>query len=241
MSRRDVRQTRRAASGQAFSPSGLSGLFLWLRSDLGITLNSGKVSSWADQSGNGNTVTQGTAANQPPYTSSGGGGNKPFLQYTGQSAMALDNNAVTLAQPFEAFITIHQDAALGGAGTTYLLDIGAGGSTGAIVQVSQSTQINFGGGGSSLSVSLSVADHIIDAQWNGASSSIGIDGGAPVVASASHAETISQIHVGQAGGQATFGANANFYEIILYSRILSAGDRLSVSRYLGNRYAISVP
>lgn len=46
-------------------PTDLSGLDLWLKSDTGITLVSGKVSAWADQSGNGRNAVQGTDANRP--------------------------------------------------------------------------------------------------------------------------------------------------------------------------------
>lgn len=50
-----------------FLPTTLSGCVMWLRSDLGITTVSGKVSVWADQSGSGNDVTQGTAGARPTY------------------------------------------------------------------------------------------------------------------------------------------------------------------------------
>ncbi len=51
----------------SISPSSISGLKLWLKSDVGVTLNSGNVSNWADQSGNGNDVFQPSASNQPAY------------------------------------------------------------------------------------------------------------------------------------------------------------------------------
>jgi hypothetical protein len=56
----------------AWSPLDLgSTLKLWLRGDLGITLNGGDVSAWADQSGNGQHFTQATGAQQPLYVASG--------------------------------------------------------------------------------------------------------------------------------------------------------------------------
>ena len=42
----------------AFVPTQLSGCQLWLRADEGVTLSSGLVSAWADQSGNGNNASQ---------------------------------------------------------------------------------------------------------------------------------------------------------------------------------------
>lgn len=55
---------------------------LWLRGDMGITLNGGNVSSWADQSGLGNNFTQATALNQPLYVPSNIN-NQPGLRFNG--------------------------------------------------------------------------------------------------------------------------------------------------------------
>lgn len=49
-------------------------LALWLRADLGITLNATTVSAWADQSSAGNNATQATAGFQPLFVASGQGG-----------------------------------------------------------------------------------------------------------------------------------------------------------------------
>jgi hypothetical protein len=61
-----------------------AGSALWLRADLGITLNVGNVSAWADQSGNGLDVSQGTAANQPLYVASWKN-SKPAMTFDGVS------------------------------------------------------------------------------------------------------------------------------------------------------------
>ena len=68
----------------------------------------GTVSTWYDQSGNGNDATQGTAANQPQIVSSGSVivdlGNKPCLKFSGDQWI---NNAstFTINQPFTNFTT----------------------------------------------------------------------------------------------------------------------------------------
>lgn len=53
-----------------FVPTDLAGLVLWLRGDLGITLNASAVSAWADQSGAGNDFAQATPLIQPNYIAS---------------------------------------------------------------------------------------------------------------------------------------------------------------------------
>lgn len=87
-----------SASAPAFSPASLSGLILWLRSDMGITLAGSKVSAWADQSGNGNHFTQGTDAWRPIYTASNANlGNKPSLDFSATTiGLQLTNFAVGL-------------------------------------------------------------------------------------------------------------------------------------------------
>ena len=65
-----------------FSPLSLSPS-LWLRGDLGITLNGNDVSAWADQSGNNNHATQSTAGNQPLYVSGAAAfANKPVVRFS---------------------------------------------------------------------------------------------------------------------------------------------------------------
>ena len=56
-------------------------------------LAEGKISSWADKSGNSNTMTQGTSANQPVWISTGGGislSDSDFL--TGSNPLTLTGN-----------------------------------------------------------------------------------------------------------------------------------------------------
>lgn len=52
------------------NPNQISNNNLWLRSDLGITLTSGRVSTWADQSVGGSNFTQATSTRRPVIASS---------------------------------------------------------------------------------------------------------------------------------------------------------------------------
>lgn len=62
-------------------PTEISDLALWLRADLGVTEVLGKVSQWADQSGNARHATQGTAADRPTKVASQING-EPIIRFT---------------------------------------------------------------------------------------------------------------------------------------------------------------
>ena len=63
----DIRRANLYGGAAPFTPASLSGLILWLRGDMGITLAGAKVSAWADQSGNGNDFAQGVDADRLTY------------------------------------------------------------------------------------------------------------------------------------------------------------------------------
>ena len=73
-------------SAPAFDPSTISNLQIWVKADAGITLNSGNVSNWANQSSSGSSYdfSQSTAASQPLYVSNGING-LPTLRFNGST------------------------------------------------------------------------------------------------------------------------------------------------------------
>lgn len=216
------------------SPKQLPGLFFWVRADLGTTVVTG-VSSWADQSGNGINLTQATGANQPALHASGGANNQAFIQWTAGSAMSLDHTGLSQIQPNEGFVVMHQNAA--STSTDYILDISAGGSNGALNVPANTTTIQFAAG-TSQNPSVPAGDHLINVQWNGAASGVGIDGASLVTSTI--ASNIAELHAGQAGGLTTFGMNGSLYEIIIYGRILTVVERNAVKAYVRSRYALSI-
>jgi len=66
----------------SWSPLKLSGCVLYLDSSMGVTLSSGYVSQWADQSGNGRHASQSTAAYRPLYVTNVLNG-RPALRFDG--------------------------------------------------------------------------------------------------------------------------------------------------------------
>ena len=92
-----------SASGTIFSPLSLSGLVLWLRADLGVTLNGGNVSDWADQSGNGEDFSAVTDE-QPLFVASAING-KPGVDFSDSDR--LFNTGMTQATSDYTFYFIH--------------------------------------------------------------------------------------------------------------------------------------
>lgn len=65
-------------------PRNVPGCQLWLDAGVGVTTVDGNVSSWADQSGNGNHAVQSTVSDRPTYITSAQG-SRPTLRFDGLS------------------------------------------------------------------------------------------------------------------------------------------------------------
>jgi hypothetical protein len=87
--RRDPRQSRRANfASTAFTPKALANLTLWLRADLGIT-GGASPTTWADQSGQGNSVTGGGSG--ITWSASAGPQSTAVVQLSGPATQTLAN------------------------------------------------------------------------------------------------------------------------------------------------------
>lgn len=91
-------------------------LLLWLKSDAGVT-QSGTVSAWADQSGNGHDFAQGTAGSRPTYFANGGPNDAPYIQFDGTDDLMV-NTTLDLAAPGTTptllILVMRQDSWTGG-------------------------------------------------------------------------------------------------------------------------------
>lgn len=72
------------AGGSLLEPSlPKKGLMVWLRADLGVEQNDGRVQAWQDQSGNQTNAIQATVTARPRYRPTGFNG-RPTLEFDGQ-------------------------------------------------------------------------------------------------------------------------------------------------------------
>jgi hypothetical protein len=97
----------RGAAGSSWSPVDLgAALRLWLKADVGITLNGSDVAAWADQSGNGFNLVQATAAQQPAYNATGFNGRPTvdFVESDTNNLQSAHNVAFSLGTASSWFI-----------------------------------------------------------------------------------------------------------------------------------------
>ncbi len=80
-----------ATDAATFKPTSLTGLVLWLDANVGVTVTS-TVSAWADQSGNNNNATQGTANFQPTVNATGVKG-KPSIHFEAGTHLGIADTA----------------------------------------------------------------------------------------------------------------------------------------------------
>ena len=93
-------------SSATFSQIPTNGLQLWLKSDTGVILNGSSVSTWQDQSGNGNDAIQPNVNRQPLFVDNELNG-KPILRFDGSNDKLGFTGSTPMTQ-ISFFIVIKQ-------------------------------------------------------------------------------------------------------------------------------------
>lgn len=242
MHRRPGRRPLRFAAAALWSPKSISGLKLWLRADLGITIGTG-VSAWADQSGTGDAnknVTQAVAGQQPAYTAADAAyNNKSTLTFVTASSQYLASGtwAAALAQPYTWFVVGNQGALTGSAQCFIEGDIS--GANRSLLYDNAGALEHFAGA-SLTGVARGTAAMVFGGDGNGGSSTI-------------YKSAITAAATGNAGTNgitattiaATFGGGSAFLggkiaEVVIYSGVLSTANRTTLLNYFGTRYGITI-
>lgn len=231
---------------RAWTPLQLgSSLALWLRADLGVTLNGATVSAWADQSGNGRHATQGTAARQPTYNATGIGA-RQSIDFS--ASTWLTPTMASAAGDFTIFIVHLPDGITGTGGGTgqYFLDF----QTGRLVIAHLSSTVSGSGGYYDVAfrtVAAASGAQVLAFRLNstgGNSASIRRDG-TTILSGKSYTQRAL-------GGVQSIGADyphvpttsGQYYgkisEIVICSGNLTDANTQAVERYMGARYGITV-
>lgn len=207
------------------------GIVMWVRADAGITISTG-VSTWADLSGNGRNLTQGTAGKQPAFSATGGPGSMPCVTGDGVDDR-LSTSSFTTAQPVQVFLVAKYNTVF--AAQTTIMD-GVSGDTMRLFRTAAgqlgmkaSTQVVASG-------FTETAWHYHSLRFNGASSTgaqdtvVKISGNAGAVSS-------SGMTLFEYGGT-TQNANASVAEAVVYNLLLSATEESRISFYFKSRYGL---
>jgi hypothetical protein len=212
-----------------------SGLQLWLRSDLGITIGTG-VSAWADQSGNGNNVVQATGSKQPTYSASDAAFNgQASLLFAIANLQTLGNAGWNLPQP----MTMYAVGSIGvPTGLQAFIDSSAASEV-FLGQTSASQHWYLYAGGNIIGGKTNDAfPHAFCGVVNGASSALYVDDSQ--VADGSGASGANASQVLAIGGTTGTYLGGKIAEIIIYNVAHTAAQRETTFTYLSQRYGLSV-
>jgi hypothetical protein len=243
-------------------PATVSGLDVWLRSDMGITKDiSNRVSEWKDSSGNGRHVSQATGGKQPLYSDNYINGN-PALYFDASRIDTLVSSSYTHGHNTEAtvFIVVKQtvNPAVGG----ITMSKGAGALTSGGFQVSMNkdgvlvsgaidtttSNYNYRGTvtgigdytnwhieGSIIDVTQTKPDELM-ILFDGVNYALSVD-----LSSSGSVDDISAstpLFIGARNNG--FPMSGYIAEIIIYARKLYAEERIEIENYLSARYGIAL-
>ncbi|HEY9714765.1 MAG TPA: LamG-like jellyroll fold domain-containing protein [Chroococcales cyanobacterium] len=222
-------------------------LALWLRGDQ-VTLASGKVSSWADLSGSGNTASQGVSGNQPTYVSSAVNG-LPGVSFNGSSSFLQITNTAGLsnfASGASIFAVVKPSSVTANA---RLLDFGNGAASDNIY-ISEPTStgvslVTYNGASSTTVTSSSGVTlgnyQLLEFVDNGTGTATVYTNAVQGAQNTSMnslsniARTLNYIGQGAAGGNYFNGTIA---ELLVYQRGVTTSERASIEGYLMGRYQL---
>ena len=220
-------------------PDSISGLQLWLRADLGVTVSGSGVSLWEDQSGNGRDYEQGTD-NRRPTVSSGGLG--------GQDALAFDPSSnpqhLTSASAFPALssaysiFAVYENRAVVNFGT--IVDFES--SNKAIRQSGSTGLTEWLQDASPLVIVTAAATSIDDAKydfvtWDGSTAEYFENNSSEGTESSTDDMGSATAAIG-ARAAASLANNMLFAELAVYDNDIGSAGRATLSAYASARYGL---
>ena len=212
---------------------------------MGITLNAGNVSAWADQSGQGNNLAQTTTSRQPTHGLVTAGG-LPLLGFNPSAPSGLLCATSTgLSAPAFTALAVYRPTQVA-AGDKTIANIGAtaGGRqyrvSGNKQNLTRAIQANAATGATSLN---SDTNYVGAVRYDGTSTvTFTLNGAADgTVAAGAHAFSNGAISIGVNGAGTSEGFVGYIGEVIAYSRALTDAELAGVTNYLGGRFGVTVP
>lgn len=224
---------------RGFLPTMIAGIQMRLIAGVGVTVDgSTNVQTWADQSGNGNNASQGTAANRPAFISSNAAvGGRSTVRFLGAGSKWLTHSLGAMASNFTVWAMVCSDTGSGATnfqvlygnnGGAFLLSngTGTGGDWGCYLNgYIDSTKGILDGNGHSLGWSCPTV---------GGTQTFCTDGVVTTVAGGT-AYTGATGQIGNGGGSIQ-GAACDLAELIVWNTALSSTQLQQLDRYARATY-----
>lgn len=234
------------------SPGGIdTNLTLWLKASAGVGLSGDDVTTWTDQSGNGNTATQTVSSARPTYVADGLNGN-PAISFDGSNTMVGSAGFNTqeyfvVLDPNEIYNNINQVGRIIGFEPGDFSSLSLGPTT--FLQDNEIiTHALDGDGYRSMQVSTSSnfgSPSVLASHNNAGGTGQEIDRNGALISDTelNAGDFTNFVDNGYQLGEAfniavSAPLNGSILEVISYSSTLSATDRRDVTTYLALKYGI---
>lgn len=218
-----------------------SGLFAWLRADVGVVTNGTLVSQWQDQSGNGNHVRQDTTTNQPTWVS-GAINAQPVVRFSAASSTRLtvaNNASLHPASGKSSMIAVVKRTS--GSGISWVLcKYVTSNPTGYGLYLNGATANSWINNSSDATSALTLGTYgVVEGIYDQSYNKVYVNGGTPgsVAYSVAIASNSNPLSIG-ADSSGTNPLDGDIAEVLLYNRALSDAERQKVEVYLYDRYGI---
>ncbi len=235
-----------SGGGRYFSPLDLPGMVDWHRADLGVTLVSGLVSAWADQSGNGHHLTQPTAGNRLGYAvggaqqlalSPGVGGDDRFMLWTPWSG--LGQATVITVVSYRSVGASYQSFLFGPASSNFswVYLQSAGNPNKPVVFTDADTAVWSG-------TLVDTGSYMVRWAWDDATETCKtqVNNAAEVSQVSGNAFSVASLRTLGMDPAVTSSQDllSDVYELMIWNRVLTAAEVSKVWEYVRTRYRLSV-
>jgi hypothetical protein len=224
-----------AAAGPSFDPSTISGLEIWLKGNDLVGADGAAIATWADASGNGRDATQATAGFRPL---------KKVAVLNGKNVARFDGTDdimgmgdltagpfLTGAASVFVVVTINTDVEWSAYATDATGDFFLHNSGNSYFGAHRADRPNMGAFGMP-----TTGSHLVTIESSASSYDIRLDGVAVHSEAANFTSGAPIVTVGGATGGGLL--NGDVAELLVYSAVLSAGNRAAVEAYLQTKYGL---
>ena len=187
-------------------------------------LNDGHVTTWYDQSGNGNNATQGTPGSQPKIVSSGSLVTGGIVFDSGEF---LEKGSLSISSPLNTFVVSTADTDHNGA----ILKLGT--NTSQQYRTSTKLLLQYSETLFSDASTYTVGQQNLQSFQYVAGTSVGFFNGTQVISATATGETIDKFRL----GNSSTGLDGKINEVILYNSDQSS-ERTAIESNINNHYSI---